>query len=1393
MDNKISFKAGKFFQIDNFFVTIADLNSDGIADQVSIADNIVSIALGQNDGTFTNALNYAVGRFPQEVTIADFDNNGNLDIAVANSFFDEDVSLLLGNGDGSFVGAQTFPIIQNEQRIDLEFIVTADFNNDGIIDVATQNPSFNFASGEFFPGFASVLIGNGDGTFTESVQFTVENSESVITAGDFNNDGNVDLATGDNGSESGNISILLGNGDGTFANPVDTTINSALSLSGLSTADFNGDGFEDLVFADYSGYFYDPISFPTGPYSGSGFSNRDRLGILLSNGDGTFAEPQNLKVLVGPKDPTVGDFNGDGVLDIAVGNYALPYGSIVPSTVSILLGNGDGSFADSVEYDVGERPNEIAIGDFNGDGVSDLAVANVSSNFISILEGNSDGTFNAAENIAINDSGAYSVSVEDIDGDGIDDLIVGTTSSEVLVLQGESNSNFTLRQTANTGAFLSATFTTADLDNDGNADVLGIRDRDLIVISNDGNGNLQATPTIEVPGYGSYSLANGDFDGDGFTDLAVADGDVSILISNGDGSFQNPVVKTIAQQSSAIATADIDNDGNLDLVVTSTSEIDRFNPGFGQNGQVSIFFGNGDGNFGNEVTYDVGGEPRSVAIGDLNQDGTKDLVIGNLDDDRVSVLLGNGNGTFNDPVNYNAFPPPETSDEFRTSAIEVKIEDFDGDRIVDIVAGNSKSIVVLNGNGDGTFVNTPLIEESFAPDEIEIADFNNDGNQDLLKSQGSVTVSFGNGDGTFGEEISTYTGAYSRFEFVGDLNGDGLQDLVISNALRQFPIFYSETEVSLLLNNGDGTFGDRQELFAPQRNVESTNRGDFNGDGFIDVAIGNYTDQFVPDPDAFYGGYLEFVKSQVSVLLNDGTGNFGEVINTDIRDRDSILAVGDVNNDTIDDLVTQEAVQLGNGDGTFSNPILLDNPLVVTENGSEYSVIVSTGDFNGDGNIDLVTAGQSFYSNSVAILLSNGDGSFSKGEELIVGSRPLDLEVADYDGDGTVDIAVSNSRENNVAVLVNNGDGTFQEAVKFSVARIPESIATGDLDNNGSNDLAVVNTFFPDGIAILLNDTVITNPSNTPPVAVADNFTINENQILTNNVLNNDTDADGDRLNVTAINGNSNNIGDQITLPSGVQLTLNSNGTFSYNPNSVFDSLNTGETATDSFNYTISDGNGGTDIGIVSITINGLGNSSDVITGTTGNDTLFGTAEDDVFQSLAGSDRIFGLAGNDLIQDDIGFDTILGGDGRDTIVGGRGNDVLRGNAGNDILEGSSGWDTLFGNNNNDILRGGLGNDELRGDKGNDVLDGGKGNDLIFGGVGADKFILRVGDGTDHIVDYRDGLDKFVLTGGLEFSDLKTVQNINNTQIQVIATGEVLASLNSVTANFLNQDDFIVES
>ena len=1346
MNNNLSFKAGLFFDLENYFAATADFNGDGISDRVSLGENIATVSLGRADGTFGNGIDYAVGDNAEQATIADFNNDGNVDIAVANSFFEEDVSLLLGNGDGTFAASSTFGL--GRQPLD---IVAGDFNNDGIVDLATPNR---------FSDFASVLIGVGDGTFNEAVNYTVEDSATSITSGDLNGDGIEDLIAG---SERGSVSILVGRGDGTFADAITTNFDSNSFFVSVSAADFNDDGLDDLAF-----------------------TNNNGLTILLSNGDGTLATPLQFAVGNGAKAPTPGDFNGDGLLDLAVANYDTPYGSDVLSTVSILLGNGDGTFTDDVQYTVGDGAKEIGVGDFNGDGVADLAVANVFSNFVSVLIGVGDGTFNSTNNIATN-TGVKAVSVDDLDGDGIADLVIADRNDEIIILNGEGNGNFTPGESFSSGAFDLNTLTTADLDNDGNPDVAAVRDSDVAILLNEGNGSLQSTPRIDVPGTVSLSVANGDFDGDGIPDLVVADGNISILISNGDDSFAEPVVKAIAEQSTDVAVADLDGDGNLDLVVTSTDEVDRFNPGFGSNGRVSVLLGNSDGTFDDAVAKDIGGEPRSIAIGDVNGDGIVDLAIGDLNRDVVSVLLGNGNGTFGNAVNYNAVLPAENREDFRNSTIEVKLEDFDGDGNIDIVTGNDNSVVVLSGKGDGTFVDTPFIPEFNSDNLISVADFDGDGNRDLF---GFREIRLGNGDGTFGNRILPLSDdSYASIATSEDFNGDGFDDLVIN---RPTIVFYAGAiivnDISVRFSNGDGSFSNETPLIDDLRDSQ-VGKGDFNGDGITDIAVSNNISNYVRDPGDYYGRF-ELEKSQLTVLLSNNDGSFSDPINTDTRDNNAILVVADLDNDGIDDVITSEVVQFGNGDGTFTSPIPLENPFTVTVDGFSYDVIVAPGDFNGDGNIDLVTAAQNFNNENISILLGNGDGTFNNSGEFATGLRPINIAVADYNGDGIEDVAVSNQRDNNVALFVSNGDGTFEDAVKFSVGRRPNAIASGDLDNNGSNDLLVVNPSFPDGISVLLNNNNPTTPVNTPPIAVADSFTTDESQIITGNVLNNDSDRDGDSLVVTAINGNSNNIGNQITLASGVTLTLNSNGTFNYNPNSAFDELNQDETATDNFSYTISDGRGGTDTAVVTITINGIGSSNTII-GTKGNDILNGTAGNDIFNSIAGNDLLNGFAGNDLLQDDIGRDTLFGGNGNDTLIGGRGGDDLRGQGDNDLLQGDSGNDTLFGNNGNDTLVGGGGNDLLQGDRDDDVLDGGIGNDTLFGAAGSDLFVLKSGEGTDLIRDYFDGTDRFVLEGGLEFADIEVVQQINSTQIKVTATGEILANLNSVTANVIDESDFAI--
>jgi Bacterial Ig-like domain (group 3)/FG-GAP-like repeat/Domain of unknown function DUF11 len=318
------------------------------------------------------------------------------------------------------------------------------------------------------------------------------NGSPHFATGDFNHDGKIDLAV-PNGSGS-TVSVLLGNGDGTFQAPLIYNTDTNGSAYALAVGDFNADGNPDLVVTNI----------------GTGSAT---ISVLLGNGDGTFQLQVPYVVGNHPSEVVVGDFNGDGDADVAVANRD-------DNTLSVLLGNGDGTFQTQVTYAVGNSPAALVAADLNGDGNVDLVVANGSDNTLSVLLGNGDGTFQAQATYAVGNSPAALVAA-DLNGDGNVDLVAANGSDNTLsVLLGNGDGTFQAQATYAVGNSPAA-LVTADLNGDGNPDLVATNEGDntVSVLLGKGDGTLQPATAFSV-GAGAAGLATGDFNGDGLADVA---------------------------------------------------------------------------------------------------------------------------------------------------------------------------------------------------------------------------------------------------------------------------------------------------------------------------------------------------------------------------------------------------------------------------------------------------------------------------------------------------------------------------------------------------------------------------------------------------------------------------------------------------------------------------------------------------------------------------------------------------------------------------------------------------------------------------------------------------------------------------------------------------------
>ena len=752
-----------------------------------------------------------------------------------------------------------------------------------------------------------------------------------------------------------------------FPHPTTFLLNSDVggSISPIQAAvvgDFNNDGKLDVVSMENPGGYFE-------------------IDVALGNGDGTFQTQLVQNLFPGNQHThyamAVGDFNGDGYLDLAV------WGIYAPGTTSevmIFLGNGNGTFTYGNTYtapnssNFAESTNSLCVADFNGDGHLDLA-ALTQYNGVYIYLGNGDGTFQTAVAYSTVDPNhpnnyiASGIAVGDLNGDSKPDIAV-TESTGMAVLINNGN-----------GAFGTATYY-------------------------DSGTNASSEPGIAI----------GDVNGDKKNDVVITswpNGQVLLYLNQGTGTFAVPtVVATLGISSWLVTIADINADKKMDLVVTDWA------------GEVWTFYGKGNGAFTAGPCYPVQWweqPPSNVILADFNKDGALDIFKAGDHYWEGQVTLGRGDGTFQTNAAYGW-----SRTGFGQNLVTA---DFNGDGFPDVAFSwanfnSMPAFGVMLGSSHGALAAPTYVTylsnacESNMPEWIATGDVNGDGKADIVATlrdysgtgcmTEKIAVFTGLGTGKFSAPVFYSTGATAQSYdvFLADVNGDGKPDIIASNG---------DGTISVLLNNGKGAFGTASLIssvaaLSPHQNALAI--ADFNGDGKLDIAVA---------PNYYAGSY----SGNVYILLGNGDGTFQAPITVTAGPQGaytSTLAAGDFNNDgKMDLLVTFEAssygvcsssyrgyaayaVLKGSGSGSFT----AGAPVCV---GGDFPIYPVVGDFNGDGKLDAFLPMQEQYGtiSGPVLLQGNGDGTFSRIGEFYTGSVSRGAVVADFNGNGMPDIAALNN------------------------------------------------------------------------------------------------------------------------------------------------------------------------------------------------------------------------------------------------------------------------------------------------------------------------------------------------------------------------------------------------
>ncbi len=1064
-------------------IAAGDLNGDGKPD-LAFADgnpsgaNSVPVLINRGNGISFDNASYAGGSTLDGIAMGDLNGDGKQDLAVVDSTANV-VSVLLNisktilyasSGTGGAVGIGTSTpgsalsvsgamlinrggnILNSAARsnVTLQVIGTMSGTNltvsssasiSGALLVKTSITSKGSVSGATINGFnlgscsastKKLLYNNSTQKFecgtdtTTAVNFGSGNVLTLVDARYLKIQG---------GTMTGALTMNLGSGylglkilqtaSGNILHAEKSLSSSGTVIAGTDIISRNGTAktkgyvlFSGATLSEMSGFneYVNIIHSGLGTNSVTRLTNQGDLVNIgtIQSGEahfrrgGVFLPATNYTTGTTPWSVVAGDVSGDGKSDIAVAN-------INSNSISILLNNGRGSFIPKADYATGSSPYAISMGDLNGDGKKDVVSANQGSSTISVFMNAGSGTFVAKVDYTTASS-PFSLAIADLDGDGKEDIAVGASSY-------------------------------------------------VSVLLNNGNGTF-ASKTDYATGNTSYGIDINDLNGDGKGDLVIANnGFMSVFLNSGNGTFPARVnYATPGGTVWSVAAGDVSGDGKSDVVIGSITASTT----------ISVFTNSGTGGFLSRVDYNSGANARSVSIGDLNGDGKQDVAVGRENSSYVAVFLNKGNGIL------NAYT------EYLTAGyqLDAALADFNGDGMLDIVCANNSqnSVAVLlnnsktilyasSGTGGAVGIGTSTPGSALAVSGA------------MIINRGGTLANASADAGTTLEVVGTASGRIFHAQDVLRSSGSLIVEGNMSGATLQGAGLAScntATTKKLLYNNSTKKFecgSDTQLTFGSGnvftignsryvRTSGSTMTGaltanlssGFLGLKVIQTASGNIlhaeksltsSGTIVAVLDIIAKGTMKsdaYVLSSGSTLAEmSGWNEYANLAHSGLGTNSVVRLTNQ------GDLVNIGTIQ--SGEAHMRRGGIFAPKVDYTTGTSPYSV--ATADINGDAKNDLIVSNNA--SNTVSVFIGTGAGLFVSKVDYATGTGPWPVAIGDLNGDGKPDFAVGNYGGDSLSIFINNGDGTFATKVDYTTANDPRSLAISDVNGDGRGDIVVGN------------------------------------------------------------------------------------------------------------------------------------------------------------------------------------------------------------------------------------------------------------------------------------------------------------------------------------------------